>query len=376
MGSETRGFKTWWQERKARKKVAEDELVARRVHEGLLGALEPFKPTPEVQFGIDLAKKVKQRFNSYFDWGTFNMIATSPLGSISHDLQFSVDDIAEKEIKDHFENAWEQGYSYGYASEEQGLVLPPSHLGEVKTTFLIDLDGSRMIQRDLENGTLTMVGVPGHIKNPTFSDIEFAISTPINDRYDRTYYTKQINGSQKIITFSDKYLFAPLEKYILDPNTEPGSFVWETYSADPEKTGVVLRHLLSDNNFSVTFPSGSYGTLQVVLGQHTHYVDARKRFFDQFSHLPIKITNSAKAALPMDIAAGWFMLQALGGKVTDAYGNDLDNLPLWSFDEQGRWTDDCQISVVAAISPEIHEKTMNKIEEGFAELYSRYQRPT
>ena len=177
-------------------------------------------------------------------------------------------------------------------------------------------------------------------------------------------------------TYSDTLYKEALSSKSLSSNRN--SLIYESFATSQAMSGIILDHLLEDEddsrdtNFHNSFPSGSFGMLEVLLGGSNAYVDVRKRLFDEFAHTKAKKIKNAKAALPMDIAAGWFMLKALGGKITDAYGNDLDNLPLWSFDENGKWTDACQLSIVAAVTPEIHEEKMKKINAGFTELKSKF----
>lgn len=73
----------------------------------------------------------------------------------------------------------------------------------------------------------------------------------------------------------------------------------------------------------------------------------------------------------MDIAPQFLMLQELGMIVTDAYGNSLDNAKLWQFNTHGSWSDQTQLSWVAAATPTLHQQAMVKIEEGFTNLSRR-----
>jgi len=84
--------------------------------------------------------------------------------------------------------------------------------------------------------------------------------------------------------------------------------------------------------------------------------------------LSLALKPSSKCLFPMDIAAGWLMIRELGGKVTDGYGRPLDEVRLWVFEENGAWSHENEISLVAAITPELHQKAFDKLQEGFRSL--------
>lgn len=79
-----------------------------------------------------------------------------------------------------------------------------------------------------------------------------------------------------------------------------------------------------------------------------------------------------KTLSPMDIAPEFLMLQELGMVVTDGYGHSLDTIKLWEFNPDGSWLTANQISWVAAATPNLHQKALEKIEEGFTKLTEKY----
>ena len=164
---------------------------------------ERLQPTSEVEFGVILAQEIKSSIRAGvvhdYKGGT-----TFPFeDNASDDFQYPVDKIAEAVVKNYFEDAWRNGQNYGYVTEGQGLKLPPPELmgpsGKPDLIYLIDpVDGSRRIEAGAENGTVTMVGVPGNIENPTFSDIQFALTLPLkNTLVGDYYYTKRSTTQMK-----------------------------------------------------------------------------------------------------------------------------------------------------------------------------------
>ena len=58
-----------------------------------------------------------------------------------------------------------------------------------------------------------------------------------------------------------------------------------------------------------------------------------------------------------------------------AFGKPLDNFRLWKFEDDGTWSTENQISQVTGVTPILHQKAMEKIEEGFRNLSSKYPNP-
>ena len=95
-------------------------------------------------------------------------------GIVSGDWQYLVDLKAEDLITRFFENLWGKGYSFGYLTEEQGLILPKN--GDVDKVFIIDpVDGSRPAQRGLNSCNIVIGVVDYEGSIPRLSDVKIGI---------------------------------------------------------------------------------------------------------------------------------------------------------------------------------------------------------
>lgn len=282
---------------------------------------------PEIQFGLDLAKRIVEKVRPVYGIKQTDV----PINQISKDYNYVVDQVAEDEIRQMFKEAWGEGKMYGFVTEDQGLVLPPAGS---ELIFMIDpVDGSRPAQIGAEMATVTMVAVPGEKGEATFADVKLGVTHTIKE--DVAFFCEKGTGINKI----EKGRIERVKPRENIPITlKDVSMVHETYSVSAQYDGVVMDSLLAAISFETRFPSGSYSALTLVRGQNELHVDLRRRLIDEFPELPIAYKSSSKALSPMDIAAGWLMIQELGGKVTNAYGNPLDERRLWAFDSQGAWS--------------------------------------
>lgn len=315
----------------------------------------------ELEFGINLATKIAEAVKPAYGIKERDV----PINKVSHDYNYAVDKIAEDLIKSEFEHLWNQGIYYGFVTEDQGLVLPPGKKPE--RIFMIDpVDGSRTAQIGAENATVTMVVVDGDKENPTFADINFAITHAIKEN--KTYICEREKGVYEIEN-GKKTKIEKREN--ASENLKDASLVYETFSMSPTFTGIVAEPLVREISFKTEFPSGSYSALTLVRGQNDVHVDLRKRLTKDYPKLPVALKPNSKSVFPMDVAAGWLMIKELGGKVTDAKGESLDDVKLWDFDEAGTWSSDNEISWVGAINEALHAKALQLVEKGFEDLDRR-----
>lgn len=320
-----------------------------------LQSMQAFEKRPEIQFGLILVNRVRAKVLPVYGIKERDV----PVNQVSHDFNYQIDVVAEDEIRSAFEELWAKGINYGYVTEDQGLVIPPS--GSCEFIFMIDpVDGSRPAQIGAENACITMVGIRGDKKDATFSDIEFGITHAIKE--DKTYVSEKGKGVYEVV---DGRLVEIKKRQNVSGSLSDATLVYETYSMDPEYLGVIIKPLAREISFKTEFPSGSYAALSVVRGQNEIDVDVRRRLVLDYPSLPVALKPSSKSLSPMDIASGWLMIQELGGKVTDAYGNPLDQVKLWQFNKDGSWSLENQISFIAAITPVLHQKAFEKLQEGF-----------
>lgn len=319
---------------------------------------------PEVQFGIDLARRISTVVMPILGIKEKNV----PIDSISKDPQYAIDQRAETEIKTFFKDAWTKGMNYGYVTEGQGIVFPP-RLHPSMILLIDPIDGSRPAQLGAEMACVTLVGTNGK-QNPTFTDIQFGVTHALKEN--RTFVSVKSEGVSEII---DNRATAIHRRNNLPKQLKDCSVVMESYSMTLQYVGVVMDPLVAEVGFKTDYPSGSYSSLTLVRGANEIHVDVRKRIVDDFSHLRVMAKPSSKALFPMDVASCWLMINELGGEVTDAYGQSLNNVRLWQFEKNGSWSSKNQISWVAALNKTLHQKTMGKLKEGFANLkkFSMYR---
>lgn len=311
-----------------------------------------------IQFGIELAKRIATAVKPVYGIKESDI----PISTRSHDFIYKVDTLAENEIRKSFKDLWEQGIYYGYVTEEQGIILPPNQRAEY--TYMIDpVDGSRLAQNGAENATVTMIAVQGSIFHPTFKDTLFGITHSIKE--DNTYIGEKGKGVYEI-TQEKKRILHPRKNVPSD--LKDASYTYETYSMSQLATGIVIDSLNRKAHFKTEFPCGSYSLLTLIKGGNEIAVDIRRRLVKDYPDIPVAYKKTSKSVFPMDVAAGILMIQELSGKVTDGYGKILDNLPLWQFYSDGSWSSDNQISFIAAVTAQLHNKACIEIEKGFDTL--------
>jgi len=294
-----------------------------------------------------------------------------PLSQRSKDFNYALDEAAEGKIKEVFETTWEARRQNGeklstYVTEDQGWIEPED--GESEFIYMIDpVDGSRPAMSGTEQACVTMVAVNGNKKDAKFADVEFGITHFIKEGV--TLFVRRGEGVW-MKTRDGKF-----EKVKLQENPPEDlkdcSITTESYSFNKMITGAVYDPLLRSVGYEISAPSGSWSAGSLVRGHNEIQVDVRDRLSRDYPEYAADIKYDfvkSKGGYPMDVAASVVMIEELGGKVTDAYGNSLKDKPLWGFDEKGNWNAGNQISIVAAITPRLHEKALRKIDEGFEQV--------
>lgn len=337
-----------------------------------LQAGQPISAYPEIAFAVNVARGIARVVRPVYGIKQYDV----PINQISHDLSYALDIKAEKVVKKSFEAAWRKGLAYGYVTEDQGMVLPLG--GIAKWMFLIDpVDGSRPANIGAENACVNLA-VSRSVQGPTLGDVEMGVVLALKEGL--MYVVSKGEGVYQVKpSFYKGYKGGKLYEFGQRPDVtsslEDCSMTFETYSMSNELLGVVIDPLLKKVSFKTENPSGSYALLSLIRGQNELAVDVRRRVILDFSHLPVMIKQGGKALTPMDIAPEFLMLKEFGMAVTDAYGRTLDDVRLWQFNPDGSWLPESQISLVAATTPILHRKAMEKIEEGFTNLRQKYPRP-
>lgn len=324
---------------------------------------------PEIAFGVHVAREIARVVMPIYGLKQTDV----PIHQISKDFNYALDQRAEERISEVFQKAWRKGLVFGYATEDQGMVMPTR--GKPEWIFLIDpVDGSRPANIGAENACVNIGIVKADKDKPSLSDVQMGVTLALKERL--IFVTRKGDGVYKVNPFFNRD--SKLQRLEPRENTlsklSDASMVLETYCVSAELAGIAVDPLLSEISFKTEYPSGSYAALSVVRGQNDLHIDFRRRLFSDRRDLPVKSKPNFKVVSPMDIAPQFLMLRELGMPVTDAYGRSLDSARLWSFNIDGSWSDDTQLSWVAASTPILHQQAMGKIEEGFRNLSQRYPR--
>src|SRR3989344_3745868 len=78
--------------------------------------------TPPIQFGIDLAKDIRRKVMPIYEVKQTGVT----INEISKDFSYAIDQESELLITSAFRKAWKAGRMWGYVTEDQGMVLPPT----------------------------------------------------------------------------------------------------------------------------------------------------------------------------------------------------------------------------------------------------------
>lgn len=315
---------------------------------------------PEVRFSIDLARRI--RVAALVNFGES---PDSPqFDNISHDETLPMDAPAENIIEAIYEKAWSEGRNYGYVTEEKGLVLPSYNRKPSKIMMWDPVDGSRPGEAGEEQVVATAVGVEGSCAFPralrpttTFEDVNYGITYSLKEDdlflVDKSglYKVEKDNTVKKVIPKppKDEMVNVPLGV--------------ESFSANEELLGAFNAQI--PKKWKSKAASGGFNVLNVAT-KGKAAIDIRQRMLDKFGTLALANPNQklTKFVSPLDMAAGAMMVEAMGGKITDAYGNPLTKKPLWLFQKDGSWDPAVFTSIVAAPSPELHDQLMEAVEIG------------
>ena len=316
--------------------------------------------SPEIRFVMDVAKKARTAALTKF--GQYQGAAR--IDEVSHDESFNVDAPVEEIISQMHKKAWDEGKMYGFVTEEQNMQLPNEN-----PEWIIEydpVDGSRTAQSGDEQACFVAFGIKGDKKDDArMKDIEFGVTLAIKENKlfvtDSTgVYEVFEDGSVKPMSVAEN----------ISDDLSHNALLFEVFSTNMEHMGKAIAPLSAAVRWNMVYPCGSYMALSVIRQGKIH-ADIRGRLFKDFGdQLDIvkKDTKVVKFLAPMDIGAQFEMIQKTGGVVTDAYGNSLDNAVVWQKDEDGKRKLGGSISWVAAPTPELHRKTMEKLEEGCSSL--------
>lgn len=313
----------------------------------------------EVQFGVELSRSIVRRIRNAKIYGLKE--TGVPVNQISRDFNYAIDRLAEDRVRETFCQLWLRGINWSYVTEDQGLVLPP---GISSLTHMIDpVDGSRPAMIGAEMACFIDSIVHDNVE-PVIGNLSAGVIYVFKEN--RIFVVEKGVGVFEVK--SRDRLNRISRRINISDKLSDATAVYETYSMSNAVMGMVIDPLLRMISFKTEYPSGSYAALTLVRGQNELDIDLRRRLVQDYPNLEVMLKPSSKALFPMDVGACILMIRELGGVVTDGYGNSIDNVKLWHFRGDGSWSDENQISMVAAITPVLHARAMEKLEEGLIKL--------
>lgn len=265
------------------------------------------------------------------------------------DVTFAIDEEAE---------AWVEGFladrapHIAFYSEDRGLVTPAA--GDPDTVLVIDpIDGTRPAMAGLECCCVSVAAAPLGDGNPTMGDVTAACVAEI--KTDGEFVAERGAG-------------LPAN---LSPNTDLSRMFWTLgFRGRPAVPLItVLAELIDTSSVGgAVFDLGSatFDMTRIITGQLDSYVDIGSRMIEEAPALRDTFLEVGGGAVlnnsPYDLAAAVLCLEEAGAVVTDAHGDALAARPLLGSGH------DYQMSCVAAANPALHERVIEVLERGFAEL--------
>lgn len=275
--------------------------------------------------------------------------------SASGDITFEVDKVAEEVVFSIFADE----VSIAYFSEDRGLVKK----GNPKTLFIIDpIDGTRGARCGMECCTVSVASLPFG-SNLCMGDIKEACVMEIKE--ERAFFARKGEGCY-IIKEGRKIPPSPTNT----SNVWKMSFAFE-FVARPAKHIISALFPLIDacslSEAVFAFSSSSFALTRILAGQLDAYIDLGARIYKDF---PSTREDFKKAGLgrvigifSYDIAAAYLLMKEAGCPITDAYGNELEGVPLLDVSEENI------LSCIAASNSSLHEALLNFAESRIKALH-------
>jgi myo-inositol-1(or 4)-monophosphatase len=261
------------------------------------------------------------------------------------DPHFKIDEIAEQTVE-RVLKTW--SLPIAYFSEDRGLVFLSKN---PKYILIIDpIDGTRPAMANFESCCFSIAVAP-YSEHPLFGEITNALVLELKSG---EYFYADANEPE--ITSST------LRLPFLSNKINPESMFWSIeLTAHPIKQISRVCGNLIDNSVTsgavFVFTSSSYSLTRIITGQLDSHVDVGHRIVQDNPELIEEFLNVGHGKIvtlfPYDIAAAAFILIKVGGVVTDAYGQSLDNMPLITDKSLKE-----QCSIIAASNSSLHEKIM------------------
>lgn len=297
-------------------------------------------------FLIELAQAIKESVRSAIGGARGKeIVGTAPSG----DATFELDKIAEKTLLTFLKNA---RLPVAYYSEDAGYTTFTS--AQPTNLLVVDpIDGTRAAKSGFE-GCVVSVASTRVIERPTIADLDNACVLEILGN--RMFYAEKGKGARV-------HVDGHARKIRLSENTELETVSWAmTVPARPAElifpTAARLIDLTSLKGGFFACNSTSYSLTRLLTGQLDACVDFANRYFrDIPSVVEDRFINAGRGIVlgicPYDLAASFLIAREGGCIVTDAYGQELDDVLLLDSSVSN------QRSLIGAANAKLHEKLMS-----------------
>lgn len=266
----------------------------------------------------------------------------------SGDVTFELDRVAEKALLTFLKNA---KAPVAYYSEDSGYTTFTS--GQPTNLLVVDpIDGTRAAKCGFE-GCVVSICSTRVIERPTIADLDNGYVLEIVGN--RAFYGERGKGARI-------YVDGHLRK--VKPSEEKGfeSVAWAmTVPARPAslifQTAAKLIDLTSLKGGFFASNSSSYSLTRLLTGQLDACVDIANRFYRDVPKLVgDHFINAGRGGVvgmcPYDFAAALLIAEEAGCTVTDAYGDNFDDVLLLDSDSSNHK------SIIAASNAKLHENLL------------------
>lgn len=283
-----------------------------------------------------------------------DVVGTAPSG----DATFELDRIAEKALLGFLTRARKP---VAYYSEDSGYTTFTS--GQPQNLLVVDpIDGTRAARSGFE-GCVVSVCSTRVIERPAYADVDNALVMDILGN--KTFYAERGKGARY-------YADGHTRKIKLSNNTDIESLVWSmTLPARPaELIFPVAAKIIDLSSLKGGFfgcNSSSFSLTRLITGQQDACVDFANRFYRDIPKIvEDRFINAGRGVVlgvcPYDFMAALLIVQEAGCTVTDAYGNDFDDVLLLDSSVSNHST------IIGAANAELHKKLLSYFDTRIGQL--------
>jgi len=295
------------------------------------------------EFLVELAKAVRKAVRPAIAAGKGREITgQAPSG----DATFELDNIAEKALLNFLKRA---GKPVAYYSEDSGYTTFSS--GQPQNLLVVDpIDGTRAARSGFESCVVS-VCTTRVIERPTYADVDNALVMEILGN--RTFYAERGKGAKM-------YVDGNARKIRLSDNNDLEQMTWSlTIPARPaELVFPVAARLIDLSSLKGGFfacNASSFSLTRLVSNQQDACVDFANRLYRDVPDLvEDQFINAGRGTVmgvcPYDFAAGLLVAHEAGCVVTDAYGDNFDDVLLLDSTPANHRT------IIGATNPALYNK--------------------